>query len=149
MQTNLDACLKRLGDNFSKLYYECLRLRLSTSFLNDEEKQSAVYRSFEELGKVNNFATANTLTPLGKIDLETFRKVDSPIRPQRCHSEFVTANSNLNRSVKVGETTSFVTVENAEVLTLEDLPDSVFLNIDLDSKLFSIPVLFLFWLLRL
>lgn len=127
MTTNcLSLHLATLKSRFEDIYFQNLRRSPSQTIVYEDigEKSEAIRKSLSDFGNTQFAASTSTLSFVGNLELQSFRTNDSPIRiqsedfaPESSHSAAVTLQRDEHRSTAA-----------------DNIPDSVFLSIDLESK---------------
>lgn len=109
---NFERAISLLQANFDQFYFASFTPDCSKPPNDEEAFRSIVQQSLVEIGKLKECSLTASVTVSGKLELEEFRTRDSPIR--------VRAN-------EVSHSNKLITEE-------DDIPDSVFLSIDLEGK---------------
>jgi chemotaxis regulatin CheY-phosphate phosphatase CheZ len=117
-KNNLKEELKKLQQNFDEYYFAHLHPR-EFPVISEECLKAEISKSFRSVRTQQILSATVSLSPLGKLDLECFRKVGSPVRSLDSSLEPLHIHNQLSGCV-------------------EDIPDDVFMNIDLNRKLSSL-----------
>jgi hypothetical protein len=131
-KNNLKEELEKLQQNFDEYYFAHLHPR-EFPVLSEDCLKAEISKSLRSVRTQQIVSATVSLSPLGKLDLECFRKVDSVV-----HS--------LDSSLKPPHIPNQL-LEKPHIHNhihnqscVEDIPDDVFMNIDLNRKLSSLIV---------
>jgi hypothetical protein len=141
-QTNLALKLTRLAENHECLYYNGFTSHKEQSS-KTRSNESLIY-AFENLKTTSN--PENSLAEVGRIDLEIFRTRDSPIRSRGHPANALEKDlplggfANIPRISFTTDTGRGNSTYSSSKEIFEDVPDSVFMDIDLESKIITISI---------
>lgn len=112
---NLNKATSLLQTNFDQFYFNSFTTDRCLPPFDEEAFRSTVQQSLGEIGKLKECSLTASVSVSGKIELEEFRTRDSPVR--------IGTKSLFQSSKQSNED--------------DDIPDSVFLSIDLEGETFS------------
>lgn len=133
MRNNLNSELEWFQKNLKQSYFEGFSASSSSSF---QQADGNVQFDFSNLSGNNFNGMVASVGINGELDLESFRKVDSSIRPTKIRENITSTNNTVVFSKEISHQSSNKSFHGDEQRKKEQdiIPDSAFLGIDLQGN---------------